>query len=57
MATNESKSNKPSRTLRAEVVALQNASLFKLIRTISEVEKSGQAFKVIGQPQTLKPHR
>lgn len=57
MATNESTSKKHSRTLRAEVVALQNASLSKLIRTIYEVEKGGQPFKVIGQPQTLKSHR
>ena len=50
---NAFKSTKPTRTLRPEVVALQNASWLKLMREISEAVKSGAPIKMIGEPQTI----
>ena len=50
---NASRSKKPSRILRPEVVALQNASWLKLMREASEAVKSGAKIKMIGEPQTI----
>ena len=54
LAANETKPKKPSRALRPELIALQNASWEKLMRELVEAGRSNQPIKLIGQPQRIK---